>query len=84
VHNSRKPPNQALRLTRRFDRQFFWIGCVICLVLAAIPFIDAVGWQIVIGAFGMWLVTLGDAATVRLVEAERQGTQYGVSLNNRH
>lgn len=77
-------PSCGVRLSRRFDRQFYWIGCVICLVLAAIPFLDALGWQIAVGAFGMLLVTLADAATVRLVEAGRRRTQNGVSFNNRH
>jgi len=47
---------------------------MICLVLAAIPLIEAVAWQMAVGAVGVLLFTLLDAVTVRLVEAERQGT----------
>ncbi len=44
---------------------------MICLVLASIPLLDAVAWQTGVGAVGVSLVTLLDAATVRLVEVER-------------
>src|SRR5436309_600452 len=67
-------PNCRVRLTRRFDKQFFWLCVLICLVLAAIPLIEAVAWQMAVGAVGVLLFTLLDAVTVRLVEAERQGT----------
>ena len=69
-------PSCRVRLTRRFDRQFFGVCTSICLLLAVVTVIDPGAWQLAVGALGMIVITLLDVVTVRLVEAERQGTHH--------
>ena len=59
----------SVRLTRQFDRQLFGIIFAMCILLVAVPFIQKSAWQIVIGLLGILLISIVDAATVRLSPA---------------
>ena len=62
-------PSCSVRLTRQFDRQLFGIIFAMCILLVAVPFIQKSAWQIVIGLLGILLISIVDAATVRLSPA---------------